>query len=79
MSDSVNRHEAWGLGVYSVFRQPDVKLTRAIETPVRPSVRFHNMVTIALDHLGEITHVINDTGAAARTDPRSTPRVTSFP
>lgn len=80
VADSVTTHEAWGLGVYSVFRHPDVKLTRAIEVPVRPTVRFHDMVTIALDNLGEISHVIDNAGAAATPAPhRTTPRVTNFP
>jgi hypothetical protein len=79
VADGVTTHEAWGLGVYSVFRHPDVTLTRAIEVPSKPGVRFHHMVTIALDDKGEITHVINDTGDAAKSKPRTTPRVTEFP
>src|SRR6202167_5140674 len=57
-------HEAWGLGVYSVFRHPNVVLARAIEVPTTPDVRFHHMTTIALDKLGEISHVIDDAGGA---------------
>jgi hypothetical protein len=79
VADSVTTHEAWGLGVYSVFRHPDVQLTRAIEVPVKPTVRFYHMVTVALDNLGEITHVIDDTGEAAVPKPRTVPRVTDFP
>jgi hypothetical protein len=80
VADGVTSHEAWGLGVYSVFRKPDVKLTRAIEVPVKPGVRFHHMITIALDDKGEITHVINDTGDAAVPGVhRTVPRVTEFP
>jgi hypothetical protein len=79
VADKVTTHEAWGLGVYSVFRHPDVTLTRAIEVPVKPGVKFHHMMTIALDDKGEITHVINDTGEAAVPKPRTTPRVTEFP
>jgi hypothetical protein len=80
VADGVTTHEAWGLGVYSVFRHPDVKLTRAIEAPVKPGVKFHHMITIALDDKGEITHVINDTGDAAVPAPhRTVPRVTEFP
>jgi len=30
VADSVTSHQAWGLGVYSVFLKPDVVLTRAI-------------------------------------------------
>ena len=80
VADKVTTHEAWGLGVYSVFRHPDVKLTRAIESPVKPGVRFHHMMTIALDDKGEITHVIDDKGDAAVPGAhRTTPRVTEFP
>lgn len=79
VADSVKSHEAWGLGVYSVFRHPDVKLTRAIEVPVEPGVRFHHMVAIALDNLGEITHVIDDKGAPTQTSPRVKSEVAEFP
>jgi hypothetical protein len=79
VADKVATHEAWGLGVYSVFRKPNVVLTRAIEVPVKPTVRFHHAMTIALDDKGEISHVINDTGDAANPKPRTTPRVTEFP
>ena len=79
VADSVTSHEAWGLGVYSVFRHPNVVLTRAIEVPTVPGVRFHHMISIALDNLGEISNVINSTGGATSTKPRNTPRVTDFP
>jgi hypothetical protein len=79
VADNVTTHEAWGLGVYSVFRHPNVTLTRAIEVPVVPAVKFHHMVTIALDNLGEISNVINSTGGPTSTKPRITPRVTEFP
>lgn len=80
VADGVRNHEAWGLGVYSVFRHPGVVLTRAIETPAGSSVRFHDMITVALDNLGEITHVINDTGETTTTgQPRVTPKVTTSP
>ncbi len=79
VGDNVTTHEAWGLGVYSVFRHPDVTLSRAIEVPDRPTVRFHHMVTLALDNLGQITHVINNTGEPTSTKPRNTPRVNEYP
>lgn len=80
VSDTVKQHEAWGLGVYSVFRKPGVVLSRAIEVPVTPGVRFHHMITVALDNLGEITHVIDTAGEAALPAPqRVTPKVAEFP
>jgi hypothetical protein len=79
VADNVTTHEAWGLGIYSVFRKPDVVLTRAIEVPANPNVRFHDMITVALGRLGEISNVINSTGGPTATSPRVTPKVTNFP
>jgi hypothetical protein len=79
VADQVTHHEAWGLGVYSVFRHPNVVLTRAIEVPKKPTVRFHRMITVALDDKGEISNVIDDVGGATPIKPRVTPKVTSFP
>jgi hypothetical protein len=66
VADTVTRHEAWGLGAYSVFLKPDVVLDRAIEAPQLPGVRFHSMITVCLVDKGSIEHVINDVGDAAR-------------
>ena len=79
VADKVTSHEAWGLGVYSVFIYPNVVLTRAIETPKNSGVRFHDMITVALGDRGEISHVINDAGGATSIHPRVTPKVTDFP
>jgi hypothetical protein len=80
VADNVTEHEAWGLGIYSVFRHPNVDLTRAIEVPHKPGVRFHHMITVALDDKGEISNVIDDTGGATSVAPhRVTPKVTDFP
>jgi hypothetical protein len=79
VADTVTSHEAWGLGIYSVFRHPDVVLTRAIEVPAEPNIRFHDMITVALGRLGEISNVINNTGGPTAISPRITPKVTSFP
>jgi len=79
VSEGVTSHEAWGLGVYSVFEHPDVLLTRGIETPKSPQVRFHDIITVALGDHGAISHVIDDTGEATAMHPRVTPKVTNFP
>ena len=80
VADNVINHEAWGLGIYSVFRHPNVVLTRAIETPVHVNVRFHHMITVALDNLGEISNVIDDKGGPTHVAPnRVTPKVAEFP
>jgi hypothetical protein len=79
LADGVTTHEAWGLGVYSVFTYPDVSLTHAIETPKSPELRFHHIITVALGDHGAISHVIDDTGEATAMHPRVTPKVTDFP
>lgn len=79
VADTVRQHEAWGLGVYSVFRFPDVVLTRAIEAPHAPGVRFHDMITTCLDDKGAILNIVDDKGGAATCKPRNWPRLTSFP
>jgi hypothetical protein len=79
VADNVTSHEAWGMGIYSVFRNPGVVLTRAIETPEKPGIRFHSLITVRLGNNGEISNVINNTGGATVGSPRVTPKVTLFP
>ena len=79
VADNVTSHEAWGLGIYSVFRNRGVVLSRAIEVPNAPDVKFHSMITVRLGNNGEIGNVINNTGGATAGNPRVTPKVSSFP
>jgi hypothetical protein len=79
VADTVTSHEAWGLGIYSVFLRPHVVLSRAIEVPRRPGVRFHHMITVALGNMGEISNVIDDKGGPTSIQPRVTPKVSEFP
>lgn len=79
VADRVTNHEAWGLGIYSVFLNPNVDLTRAIEVPQRPSVRFHHIITVALGNKGAILNVIDDKGGPTSMNPRVTPKVAEFP
>jgi hypothetical protein len=79
VADYVTSHEAWGLGIYSVFIQPNVNLSRAIEVPKKPGVRFHHMITVALGDHGAISNVIDDKGGPTAIKPRVTPKVAEFP
>ncbi len=79
VADNVTSHEAWGLGIYSVFRRPNIWLTRAIEVPAAPHVIFHDMITVCLGNNGGISNVINNAGGATVAAPRVTPKVTVFP
>ncbi|MBN1412338.1 MAG: coagulation factor 5/8 type domain-containing protein [Spirochaetales bacterium] len=77
--DSVTSHEAWGLGIYSVFSNLGVKLSRAIEVPDTANVNFHHMITVCIGEKGEITHVINDTGDSTGVNCSYTPKVNDYP
>lgn len=79
VANTVAHHDVWGLGVYSVFEQPGVVLTRAIEVPKRADVKFHHMITVALGNHGAILNVINNTGGSTSMHPRVTPKVTTYP
>jgi hypothetical protein len=62
VANTVTSHEAWGLGVYSVFRN-SVTATNAYEVPTT-GTKMHHMCTQKLGG-GEITHVINGLGGVA--------------
>ena len=79
VADGVTRHEAWGLGIYSVFRWPGVNLSRAIEAPEKPGVQFHHIITVALGDKGRIENVIDNVGGPTSIQPQVTPKVAEFP
>jgi hypothetical protein len=79
VADNVTSHEAWGLGVYSVFRNKGVVLTRAFEAPNNPNIKFHDLITVCIGPNGEISNVINNTGGATTPNVHLTPKVTDFP
>jgi hypothetical protein len=79
VAPDVTRHEAWGLGIYSVFLKPSVDLSRAIEVPETPGVRFHHMITVALGNKGAIENVIDGVGGSTSIQPRTNPKVAEFP
>ena len=69
VADNVTSHDAWGVGVYSAFRQAVVAET-AIEAPVQPGVIFHHAQTVFLNGSGGINHILNATGSAVTTSSR---------
>lgn len=80
VADSVTSHEAWGLGIYSVFTNPNVFLTRAVEVPRNAGVKFHHLITVNLTNNGGISNVIDDQGGATLPGiVTNTPKVTDFP
>ena len=64
VSNKVTSHEAWGLGVYCVFRQAPVPVDDAVETPEKIEQNMHHMVTFWLNGNKDssIKHIINNKG-----------------
>jgi hypothetical protein len=63
VGDHVRRHEAWGLGVYHVFKHAPVVADRAIEAPRGPGIKLRRMFTVRLaggQAGSDIAHILND-------------------
>jgi hypothetical protein len=64
VSDGVTSHQAWGLGIYSYFDQGiNILEDNAMTVPNRSGVQVHDAGTVWLNGSGQITAVINSTGA----------------
>lgn len=74
VADTVRTHEAWGLGVYHVFRRPGILCESAIEAPNAPGIKMHHMLTFRLGG-GQrgtgINHVISDVGSSTMSTQKS--------
>ena len=62
---NVQRHEAWGVGVYSFFRDFDVTVRSGIIAPAALEASFHSPLTVKLNGYGGIEHVINARGGSS--------------
>jgi len=60
----VKKHEAWGVGVYSVFNRTKdfVLLENAIVVPAKGDITIHYPFTVNLSNNGGIEHIINGLG-----------------
>ena len=72
VADTVENHEAWGLGSYCFFNVAPIHAERAFEIP--STVELHDILTVFLNGSGGIDHVVNNTGAAVN----STNQVTNI-
>jgi hypothetical protein len=64
VSNAVTSHQAWGLGIYSFFNQGiNIVEDNAMTVPIRSGVQIHDAGTVWLNGSGQITAVINGTGA----------------
>ncbi|MDD4971077.1 MAG: coagulation factor 5/8 type domain-containing protein [Paludibacter sp.] len=74
VSEKVNSHEAWGLGVYCVFYHAPVPVSDAIETPPTLEKNLHHSIMFWLNGNKEssIKHLINNSGESVNVDHRKT-------
>ncbi|MER7106882.1 discoidin domain-containing protein [Streptomyces sp. NPDC000229] len=82
VDDSVDTHEAWGLGSYCNYNvDPSIRQDHGFKTPVKPGVKFHSLLVVSLGGMGHYNHVINETGASTVPAGTSTvpSTVVSFP
>ncbi|WP_330328634.1 discoidin domain-containing protein [Streptomyces sp. NBC_00536] len=80
VADSVTTHEGWGLGSYCYYNvDPTIRQDHGFEVPVKPGVKFHDLLVVSLGGKGQYEHVINNTGAATSGTSTTPSTVVSFP
>ncbi|MGW1773400.1 discoidin domain-containing protein [Streptomyces sp. NPDC002104] len=80
VADSVNTHEGWGLGSYCYYNvDPTIRQDHGFEVPVKPGVKFHDILVVSLGGNGQYEHVINNTGAPTSGTSTTPSTVVSFP
>jgi hypothetical protein len=67
VKDHVTEHAVYSPGIYSNFRNDEVRVSTAIEHPEKPMIYIINPFTVMLDNNGGITSIVNGKGGAALT------------
>jgi CubicO group peptidase (beta-lactamase class C family) len=65
VADTVQTHEAWGIGVYAFFRGTPILAENGIEAPKAPGIKMHHLFTIRLGGNASgagIEHVVSGVG-----------------
>ncbi|SEC17099.1 discoidin domain-containing protein [Streptomyces sp. TLI_105] len=80
VDDSVTTHEGWGLGSYCYYNvDPTIRQDHGFRAPVKPGVRFHDLLVVSLGGNGQYEHVVNDTGAPTSGTATVPSTVVSYP
>ncbi|MFI1718848.1 discoidin domain-containing protein [Streptomyces sp. NPDC053513] len=80
VDDSVTTHEGWGLGSYCYYNvDPTIRQDHGFRAPVRPGVKFHDLLVVSLGGNGQYEHVINDVGAPTSGTATVPSTVVSYP
>ncbi|MFG3585536.1 discoidin domain-containing protein [Streptomyces sp. NPDC047990] len=80
VADSVNVHEAWGLGSYCNFTSdPTIVQQHGFQVPVKTGIKMHDILVISLGGKGQYAHVINNTGSPTSGTDTVPSKITQFP
>ncbi|MFE7235556.1 discoidin domain-containing protein [Streptomyces sp. NPDC002405] len=80
VADTVNTHEAWGLGSYCNFTaDPSIVQAHGFQVPVKSGVKLHDILVISLGGQGQYAHVVNNTGAPTSGTSTVPSKVVQFP
>ncbi|HEX3648754.1 MAG TPA: glycosyl hydrolase family 28-related protein [Pseudonocardiaceae bacterium] len=80
VTNRVTRFQGFGMGSYSFFNQgADIHNAMAFQSPTRPGVQFHDLLTVFLNANGGIDSVINGVGAPVDINNHGPSNVVSFP
>ncbi|MGW7440445.1 discoidin domain-containing protein [Streptomyces sp. NPDC054849] len=80
VADSVSVHEGWGLGSYCYYNvDPTIRQHHGFQAPVKPGVKFHDLLVVSLGGNGQYEHVINSTGAPTSGTSTVPSTIVSFP
>ncbi|MEU8792407.1 discoidin domain-containing protein [Streptomyces sp. NPDC048643] len=80
VADSVNVHEAWGLGSYCNFTSdPSIVQAHGFQVPVKTGIKLHDILVISLGGKGQYAHVVNNTGAPTSGTDTVPSKITQFP
>ncbi|MFG3102160.1 discoidin domain-containing protein [Streptomyces sp. NPDC048182] len=80
VADTVNEHDAIGLGSYCNFTaDPSIVQRHGFQVPVKAGVKMRHLMVISLGGKGQYAHVINDTGAPTSGTDTVPSKVVQFP
>ncbi|MGV9887975.1 discoidin domain-containing protein [Streptomyces sp. NPDC003395] len=80
VADTVNTHEAWGLGSYCNYTaDPSIVQAHGFQVPVKSGIKLHDLLVISLGGMGQYAHVVNDTGAPTSGTNTVPSKVIQFP
>lgn len=80
VDDSVTTHEGWGMGSHCYYDVgPAIRQQHGFQAPVKPGVKFHDLLVVSLGGQGRYDHVVNNTGSPTSGTDTIPSQVVSFP